>query len=166
VTVAASAPATKTARQGRIAELLARGTVRSQRELAGLLARQGVRVTQATLSRDLEDLGAVKVRRPGVGPVYAVGDGSSAIGTGAPTVRLTRALEDLLVSVEASANLAVLRTPPGGAHLLASALDHAELTEVIGTVAGDDTVLAVTRDSNGGARLASRLRRLAEGSGS
>ncbi|HVA60109.1 MAG TPA: arginine repressor [Mycobacteriales bacterium] len=154
------APSTKTARQARIAELLARGPVRSQSELARLLAEAGFAVTQATLSRDLEELGAVKLRRAGPGTAYALpGDPARPAG---PDGRLGRILEDLLVATDASANLAVLRTPPGGAHLLASAVDRAGLPDVIGTVAGDDTVLVVTRGSRGGAALAGRLRQLAE----
>lgn len=156
---------TKAGRQARIAALLAASPVRSQTELGRLLAAEGVEVTQATLSRDLEEIGAVKVRRPGVGTVYAV--------PGSPPGPLLRALSDdgdarisrlaaeLLVSVEASANLVVARTPPGGAHLLASAIDRADQSDVIGTVAGDDTVLIVTRDPVGGAAFAERLRRMA-----
>jgi transcriptional regulator of arginine metabolism len=163
-----SAPHTKAARQARIVELLERVAVRSQTQLARLLADDGVVVTQATLSRDLEELGALKVRRPGNGSVYAVPEDAP----GAPALRavqdpaggrLGRLLEDLLVAAEGSANLAVLRTPPGGAHLLASALDRAGLPDVLGTVAGDDTVLVISRDPAGGADLADRLRRTADG---
>jgi transcriptional regulator of arginine metabolism len=154
-------PATKAARHARIAALLSgRPAVRSQAQLAALLAAEGLAVTQATLSRDLEELGAVKLRRPGSGAAYAMPDGPGGVPGGA--VRLDRLLEDLLVSAEASANLAVLRTPPGGAHLLASAVDRAGLSEVLGTVAGDDTVLVVARGARGGSVLANRLRRLAE----
>jgi transcriptional regulator of arginine metabolism len=155
----------KAARQSRIAAVLAAGPVRSQPELARLLAVEGVEVAQATLSRDLEEMGAVKVRRAGVGMVYTVGD--EAPGpvlralTEATEVRVSRLAAELLVSVEASANLVVARTPPGGAHLLASAIDRAGLPEVLGTVAGDDTVLLVARDPKGGARVAERLRHMA-----
>jgi transcriptional regulator of arginine metabolism len=158
---------TKTGRQARIAALLSGAPVRSQAELGRLLAAEGVEVTQATLSRDLEEMGATKVRRPGVGTVYAVP--GEAPG---PTLRalsedhdqrISRLAAELLVSVEASANLVVARTPPGGAHLLASAIDRADLPEVLGTVAGDDTVLVVTRDPRGGAAFVQRLRRMAGG---
>ncbi len=160
-----AAPTTKAARQSRIAAALAATAVRSQAQLARLLAAEGVEVAQATLSRDLEEMGAVKVRRAGVGMVYAVGD--EAPGpvlralTEATEVRVSRLAAELLVSVEASANLVVARTPPGGAHLLASAIDRAALSDVLGTVAGDDTVLLVTRDPKGGARVADRLRHMA-----
>jgi transcriptional regulator of arginine metabolism len=129
-----------------------------------MLAAEGFTVTQATLSRDLDELGAVKVRRGGDGTVYAVPAGDSAAAE-PPGVRLSRALGELLVAAEASGNLAVLRTPPGGAHLLAAAVDHGGLPDVLGTVAGDDTVLVVARTAQGGAALAERLRRLAEGAG-
>jgi transcriptional regulator of arginine metabolism len=155
-----TAPATKVARQQRIVDLVRRKQVRSQTELAELLAEKGLVVTQATLSRDLEELGATKVRRPGNnGLVYAVDPDRGQVEGD----RFARTLADLLVSAEPSANLVVLRTPPGGAHLLASALDRAGLPNVVGTVAGDDTVLVVTKRTNGGAALARILVRLAEG---
>jgi transcriptional regulator of arginine metabolism len=158
-------PHTKAARQTRIAALLASHDVHSQTQLVGLLAADDVEVTQATLSRDLEEMGAVKVRRTGVGTVYAVPE--EAPGpvlralTDATEGRVSRLAAELIVSVEASANLVVVHTPPGGAHLLASAIDRAGLDDVLGTVAGDDTVLLVTRDPKGGSRLADRLRRMA-----
>jgi len=164
-----SAPATKAARHARISAIITAGAVRSQSELGRLLAAEGVEVTQATLSRDLEEIGAVKVRRPGIGTVYAVPDeppGPTLRSLGDPTeMRISRLAAELLVSVEASANLVVLRTPPGGANLLASAIDRADLHDVIGTIAGDDTVLLVARDPAGGAQLAARLHQLA-GAGS
>jgi transcriptional regulator of arginine metabolism len=159
------APATKAARQARIAALLGNASIRSQSELVRLLAADGLAVTQATLSRDLDEMGAVKVRRPGVGTVYAMSE--QAPGpvlralTEATEGRVSRLAAELLVSVEASANLVIARTPPGGAHLLASAIDRAGMREVIGTVAGDDTVLLVTRDPRGGGKVADRLRAMA-----
>ena len=158
-------PATKAARQARICSLLSARAVRSQAELGRLLAGEGVEVTQATLSRDLEEIGAVKVRRAGAGTIYAVPDEAPgpmlrALADSADA-RISRLAAELLVSVEASANLVVLRTPPGGAHLLASAIDRAEIHDVIGTIAGDDTVLVVARDPAGGTALAERLRRMA-----
>ena len=161
-------PLTKAARQARIGELLASRPVASQTELGRLLAGSGVEVTQATVSRDLEELGAVKVRTP-AGMSYALPpEGQPRTGTaGAVDARLARLLEELLVSAEATGSLVVLRTPPGGAHLLGSALDRAGLSEVAGTVAGDDTVLLVCRQPAAKAgpahTLATRLLRLAEG---
>ena len=161
----ATAPATKAARQARICALLAQRDVRSQTELGRLLAAEGVEVTQATLSRDLEEIGAVKTRRAGGGVIYAVPDEPPGpilrALTDSGEARISRLAVDLLVSVEASANLVVLRTPPGGAHLLASAIDRAGLVDVLGTIAGDDTVLVIARDPAGGADLADRLSRLA-----
>ena len=158
-------PATKAARQARICSLLSSRPVGSQAELGRLLAGEGVEVTQATLSRDLDEIGAVKVRRAGAGTVYAVpeeppGPLLRALADSSEA-RISRLAAELLGSVEASANLVVLRTPPGGAHLLASAIDRAGLPDVIGTIAGDDTVLVVARDPAGGAALANRLHRMA-----
>jgi transcriptional regulator of arginine metabolism len=157
-------PATKAARQARICSLLTSREVRSQAELGRLLAGEGVEVTQATLSRDLEEIGAVKVRRGRAGTVYAVPDEPPgpvlrALADSSDR-RISRLASELLVSVEASANLVVLRTPPGGAQLLASAIDRAELHDVIGTIAGDDTVLVVARDPAGGSTLADRLHQM------
>ncbi|MCU1692576.1 MAG: arginine repressor, ArgR [Frankiales bacterium] len=161
-----TSPLTKAARQARIVELLETRPVASQTELGRLLAADGVAVTQATVSRDLEELGAVKVRTSG-GTTYAVPpDGAPRGGTSeAVDARLARLLEELLVSAEATGDVVVVRTPPGGAHLLGSALDRAGLPEVAGTVAGDDTVLLVTRTpaTPTSGTLATRLLRLAEG---
>jgi transcriptional regulator of arginine metabolism len=219
-----TAPVTKTARQARIAAILAREQVRSQEELADLLERYAsVHVTQATLSRDLDELGVVRLRAPGGALVYALpeepgGPGSRPGAPGAstsPTLqtpqtlptsptsptpraapgapptaatqeprassghrasqrqrehtaesardgRLARYLAELMTSAEASANLVVLRTPAGAAQFLASVIDHAALPTILGTVAGDDTVLVITRDPAGGDALAADLLRRAE----
>jgi transcriptional regulator of arginine metabolism len=226
-----SAPATKAARQARIAAILAMEQVHSQEQLAGLLdLYAGMHVAQATLSRDLDELGVVRLRaadgslvyalpgepggpgaRPGAGldypertrpspapsiapgaelardaaelapgltptgmPGAADGDqparaaGGQAdeppAGAGSPvaTTRLARFLNELLTSAEASANLVVLRTPAGAAQFLASVIDHAAWPAVLGTVAGDDTVLVISRDPAGGDALAAEFRRLAE----
>ncbi|MDX6202755.1 MAG: transcriptional regulator of arginine metabolism [Frankiales bacterium] len=162
-------PATKAARQARVAALLERTRVHSQGELAQLLSHEGVFVTQATLSRDLEDLGAAKVRQPDGGQAYAVPSAGARLrpfDNADPDARLARLLEELLISAEASGQLVVLRTPPGGAHLLASALDRTPPAEVMGTVAGDDTVLLICRARAGravGAEVVERLLSLAEG---
>lgn len=162
----AGVPLTKAARQARIGELLVARPVGSQTELGRLLAAAGVAVTQATVSRDLDELGAVKVRGT-EGLVYALPpEGQPRPGLAeAGDARLGRLLEELLVSAEATGSTVVLRTPPGGAHLLASGLDRAGLPEVAGTVAGDDTVLLVTRSpaTPSSVALAERLLRLAEG---
>ena len=151
-----SSDVTRAGRQARVVALLAAREVHSQAELAALLAEEGIDVTQATLSRDLEELGAVKLRgADGGGGVYVVPeDGSPVRGVAGGTERLSRLLADLLVSTDASANLAVLRTPPGAAHYLASAIDRAALPEVVGTIAGDDTIFVVAREPVSGAQLA------------
>jgi arginine repressor len=239
------APATKAARQARIVAILSREQVHSQEQLAGLLTQYtGMHVTQATLSRDLDELGVVRLRAEGGALVYALpGDpgahpgtgleypertglspdqpaspgawpagvgesgpavapdappgpaGTSTAGTGrvgtglagtgpvgtgtagdgraaglrdqgthggAASSRLVRYLKELLTSAEASANLVVLRTPAGAAQFLASAIDHATWPAILGTVAGDDTVLVIARDPAGGDPLAAEFRRLAE----
>jgi transcriptional regulator of arginine metabolism len=213
-------PLTKTARHARIADILAREQVRSQEELAELLERYAsVHVTQATLSRDLDELGVVKLRAGG-SLVYALpeppggpgshpggpggfspsgglstpsglstpggpgGPGSHPDGPGSPggpgslssrsgsqpggartetphDARLARYLGELMTSAEASANLVVLRTPAGAAQFLASVIDHAGLLAVLGTVAGDDTVLLIARDPAGGDALAADFLRRA-----
>ncbi len=161
-------PATKGARQAKIVDLLTRHPVRSQVELGDLLAREGLTVTQATLSRDLVELDAVKVRTASGSLVYAVpaegGDRTprGATETVAAETRLARLLSELLVSADCSANLVVLRTPPGAAQFLASALDKADLGAVLGTIAGDDTVLVIAREPTGGHEVAARLLALAE----
>ena len=237
------APATKAARQSRISAILAREQVHSQEQLAGLLTRYaGVHVTQATLSRDLDELGVVRLRAadgtlvyalpgdpggpgsvPGTGlpegpppgpgtasddperirvtsapatdSASAAGAGGTSFANGEPAVtaggsplaavpgtgpvpdpsvrlagaaaastmsRLVRYLKELLTSAEASANMVVLRTPAGAAQFLASAIDHAAWPAILGTVAGDDTVLVIARDPAGGEALAAEFRRLAE----
>jgi transcriptional regulator of arginine metabolism len=184
-------PLTKTARHARIADILAREQVRSQEELADLLERYaGVHVTQATLSRDLDELGIVRLRSGGA-LVYSLpevpgGPGSHPGGPGSPPggagsqsgarvaglsgvagsesphdARLARYLGELMTSAEASANLVVLRTPAGAAQFLASVIDHAGLPAVLGTVAGDDTVLLIARDPAGGDALAADFLRRA-----
>jgi transcriptional regulator of arginine metabolism len=209
---APGAPATKAARQAQIAAILAREQVHSQEQLAALLGKYArLHVAQATLSRDLDELGVVRLRaadgtlvyalpeepggpgsRPGTGldfpertvaapgPIAAsgivagppspdplatpAGPPPAATGglTGSASARLTRYLKELLTSAEASANLVVLRTPAGAAQFLASVIDHAALPTVLGTVAGDDTVLVISRDPAGGDALAAELRHLAE----
>ncbi|HEU4911045.1 MAG TPA: arginine repressor [Actinomycetes bacterium] len=158
----------RTARHRRIVELLETHRIRSQAELVRLLADDGVVVTQTTLSRDLDELGAVKIRDGEGELVYAVpaegGDPTPRLApvNGESGGRLSRLAAELLVSADASGNLVVLRTPPGAAQFLASAVDRAALPDVIGTIAGDDTVLMISRDPAGGAALAGRMLALAK----
>ena len=150
---------TRVGRQARIVSILSSESVHSQTELAAMLAGEGIDVTQATLSRDLEELGAVKLRGAdgGVGVYVVPEDGSPVRGVSGGTERMSRLLGELLASTDASGNLAVLRTPPGAAHYLASAIDRAALPYVVGTIAGDDTILVVAREPMSGAELAAKL---------
>jgi transcriptional regulator of arginine metabolism len=227
-------PATKAARQARIVAILSREHVHSQEQLAGLLRQHaGVHVTQATLSRDLDELGVVRLRaqdgtlvyalpgdpsshpgtafeyserprpdsdpsiplvngQPGAGEAAAAAEGETAAPGRTGTVgaadahpaqpqpgqdnpatqpggqasgassRLVRYLKELLTAADSSANLVVLRTPAGAAQFLASAIDHAAWPAILGTVAGDDTVLVIARDPAGGDALAAEFLGLAE----
>jgi transcriptional regulator of arginine metabolism len=150
---------TKTQRQHRIARLLEQHDVTNQTQLVRLLAADEVRATQATVSRDLEDLGALKVRVRGGEPVYAIPELPTE--QVAPEDHLRRVLGDWVVEVASSGPVVVLRTPPGSAHVVGSALDRADPPEIVGTVAGDDTLIAVASESTGGAALAEHLRGLA-----
>ncbi|GAA3700101.1 arginine repressor [Zhihengliuella alba] len=161
-------PSTKTARQERIKAILAVESVRSQAELAQLLAAEGLQVTQATLSRDLVEIGAIRVRGNEGGLVYAVrsegGDRGprTAVAQEVLDARLAKLCAELLVTAEASANIVVLRTPPGAANWLALAIDHSIMPDVLGTIAGDDTVMIITRDPAGGEDVAARFLELAD----
>jgi transcriptional regulator of arginine metabolism len=149
----------KTQRQHRIGRLLETATVTSQAHLVELLAEDGVVATQATVSRDLDELGAVKVRVSGGETVYAIPELPKDRIT--PEDHLRRVLSDWVVEVAHSANLVVLRTPPGSAHVVGSALDRAGLEGILGTVAGDDTLLVVASERAGGNKVAHRLSGLA-----
>jgi transcriptional regulator of arginine metabolism len=159
-TATPTVPPTKAARQQLIADTLGHHAVPSQSVLADMLATHGVVVSQGTLSRDLDELGAVRVRTATGDLVYALpaegGDRTPRVGE-TPTAlheRLARIASETLVSAAASANLVVLRTPPGAAQYLASAIDHTEMPAVLGSVAGDDTVMVVAADPTGGDALA------------
>jgi transcriptional regulator of arginine metabolism len=149
----------KNQRQHRIIKLLETTTVTSQSQLVEMLADDGVVATQATVSRDLEDLGAVKVRVAGGEVAYAIPELPTE--QHAPEDHLRRVLGDWVVEVNQSQNLVVLRTPPGSAHVVGSALDRSNLSGLIGTVAGDDTLLCVAAEDVGGRQLASTMRELA-----
>ncbi|WP_277212864.1 arginine repressor [Isoptericola croceus] len=158
---------TRAARHARIVEIVRRTAIHSQAELARELADEGLTVTQGTLSRDLIELRAEKVRNATGTLVYAVpGEGGDrsvrAAGVGGHddgylAARLARLCADLLVSAEASGNQVVLRTPPGAANYLASAIDHSVFPGVLGCIAGDDTILVIARDPAGGDELATRF---------
>jgi transcriptional regulator of arginine metabolism len=152
----------KTARHSKIITLLEQREVRSQNELAEFLADDGVQVTQGTLSRDLVEIGALRVRSSGGHLVYAVpgegGDRTPHVGEFASfEARLARLCGEVLVSAEASANLVVVRTPPGAAQYFASAVDRVGWESILGTIAGDDTVLLITRSPTGGSAIAQQF---------
>lgn len=149
----------KQSRQHRIAKLLEQHAITSQPQLVELLSEAGIVATQATVSRDLEEMGAIKVRAAGGDSVYAIPELPKE--QRAPDDHLRRVLGDWVVEVKHSVNLVVLRTPPGSAHVVGSALDRADLAEILGTVAGDDTLLVVTDEKVGGAKVASKLASLA-----
>jgi transcriptional regulator of arginine metabolism len=135
------------ARRAKAIALIKAGKISSQLDLVRELKKAGFSVTQATASRDLEEIGAVRGRD---GYTIAASDNDSM-------ARSMPLPSDLILSVEASGNLAVVRTPPGGAQFLASSLDHSGITSIIGTIAGDDTVLVVSRKAAGGSELAKEL---------
>ncbi|MDQ3106542.1 MAG: arginine repressor [Actinomycetota bacterium] len=149
----------KRQRQHKIARHLEADAVTSQAQLVELLAADGIVATQATVSRDLEDLGAVKVRVSGGDTVYAIPELPK--DQPAPEDHLRRVLGEWVGEIAHSGNLVVLRTPPGSAHVVGSALDRAALDGILGTVAGDDTLIVVAAESIGGEALGRRLSELA-----
>jgi len=148
-------PATKTARQARIAKLIAAEGIGSQGDLALRLEAEGISVTQATLSRDLVEVRAVKVRDAHGRMIYTTQAAmEESEDTGA---RLNRMCGELVHATDGSGNIAVIRTPSGAAQFLASAIDGHDDPDVVGTVAGDDTVVVISREVNGGLRLAQKF---------
>ncbi len=151
---------TKHQRQHRIAKILEARPVTNQAQLVDLLAEEGVEATQTTVSRDLEELGAVKVRLPGGDSAYALAElPTQQIVSGE---HLRRVLGEWVVEMASSGNLVVLRTPPGCAHVVASALDRSAMAGLLGTVAGDDTVLLVVAEEQGGSAMVEHLEALIE----
>ncbi|WP_172120842.1 arginine repressor [Actinomyces faecalis] len=174
-----SAPQTKAARHALITQILVKERIRSQAELRQALAQLGVTTTQATLSRDLVELRATKVRGAGGSQVYSIpeagapgqvqagrtevpGDGGADTLANHTTSRLARWCADLLVTAEWAGQQLVLRTPAGAAQLLASAVDDAMLPGVLGCIAGDDTVLVITRSEEVATQVGSHLLSLAD----
>lgn len=149
----------KTQRQHLVTKLIEQHVVQNQIQLVDLLAADDVVATQATVSRDLDDLGAIKVRVPGGESAYAIP--ALPKEQRAPEDHLRRVFGDWVVEVEHSGNLVVLRTPPGSAHVVGSALDRAGLPEIIGTVAGDDTLIVIVADGMKGSDVGAQLRELA-----
>ncbi|KGA17959.1 hypothetical protein GM50_10260 [freshwater metagenome] len=140
------------ARRARAISLIQSGIIHSQTDLVDQLKKSGFRVTQTTASRDLEEIGAVRGRNSHGESVYQIRESSDDALT-----RINPFPSKLILSVDHSANLAVVHTPPGAAQFVASSLDHANLTGVIGTLAGDDTIILVSKKATGGAQLAKEL---------
>ena len=147
-------------RQRAIADHIRNQALASQEELAERLAAQGFAVTQATISRDLEQIGAVKVRREGQ-LTYALPDQVRD----APVPRLAAVFRDWVRSIDSAGNLVVIKTPPGSAHLVGVALDGAEIPEIVGTICGDDTIFVACRTEAAGKRLLHSLAAASDVSG-
>lgn len=136
------------ARRAKIVSLIEAGLIHSQTDVVKHLKKAGFVVTQATASRDLEDIGAVRARGANGQLIYQLS---------APDPVIRSNSNSLILSIESSGNLVVVKTPAGGAQLLASNLDHLGSKSIIGTIAGDDTVLVIAKKANGGAQLAKEL---------
>ena len=150
---------TKTQRQHRISELLEGEVISTAAQVVARLQGEGIAATQATVTRDLQELGTIKIRDE-YGSRRIVLASTPAISS-APIDHLRRMMGEWVVSVASSANLVVIRTPPGCAHVVASALDRSALGGVLGSVAGDDTIVVIASDEHGGAALAATFRDLA-----
>jgi transcriptional regulator of arginine metabolism len=163
--VATGAPRTMTARRARIAAIIATASIGSQEELGKVLADEGINVTQATLSRDLDAIGASKAVDDQGRLHYTLTDRSSAdtsIPVSGADENLARVAEELLVRAEAAGNIAVIHTPPGAAQFLAGHLDRSMLVDSVGSVAGDDTIILVMRTPEDAADLCAMMLTLAE----
>jgi len=152
--------ASKAQRQQVIADLLADEAITSQEQIVDHLAEQGITATQATVSRDLEDLSAIKVRIPGGASAYAIPDHPHEHVV--PSGHLRRIFSEWVVGVDSSSNIVVLRTLVGSAHVVASAIDRSGLEEVLGTVAGDDTLMVVAAEGHSGRSVAELFRSYAD----
>jgi len=150
---------TKTQRQAKITELLEKQVISTAAQLVNLLQIEGWAVTQATVTRDLQELGSIKIRDENGSRRIVLADTPKIAP--APVDHLRRMMGEWVISVERSSNLVVVRTPPGCAHVVASALDRSALSGVLGSIAGDDTVLIIASDTLGGEGLAQQLRALA-----
>ncbi|MCI2976440.1 MAG: arginine repressor [Ferrimicrobium sp.] len=149
----------KNQRQYRIAKLISQTPISAQQQIVDMLAKEGITATQATVSRDLDELGAIKVKGPGGASIYAIPDlPRDQISTEG---YLKRVLGEWVVEVVNSGDLVLLKTPPGCAHVVASALDRTRPDGVLGTVAGDDTVLVLADQLMGGDELTKLMREVA-----
>ena len=149
----------KARRQPAVTRLIESTEIASQAQLVELLSTEGISATQATVSRDLDDIGAIKIRSSSGQSIYALP--AFVPDRVAPLDQLRRVMGEWVAEVTCSGSLVVVRTPPGCAHVVASALDRSGVEGLIGTVAGDDTMLCVASEEIGGALLADTLRELA-----
>jgi len=150
---------TKRQRQQVIVQLLAEQSVRSQSQLVELLKAEGIETTQKTISKDLDELGSVTVRGSGGKIIYAIPELPSEQHL--PEDHLKRVMGEWVVDVNSSGNIVMMRTPPGSAHVVASAIDRAGVGTILGTVAGDDTIMVVTNEGSSGSAVADSLREIA-----
>jgi transcriptional regulator of arginine metabolism len=150
---------TKNQRQHRITELLNSSVISTAAQLVALLQAEGISATQATVTRDLQELGSVKIRNDdGVRQLTLA---TSPVHSPGVSEHLRRMMGEWALTVELSSNIVVIRTPPGCAHVVASALDRSALGGVLGCVAGDDTIIVIASFERGGASLAKELRAMA-----
>ena len=156
-----SSPNTMAARRSRIESLIESGTINSQEQLRNLLAHEGMDVTQATLSRDLEALGAVKTHDAAAGSRYVISRSSVVTHLAIPTT-ISRVVTEVLIGAVAAQNIAVLHTPPGAAHYLAGYLDRAHFGSIVGTVAGDETIMVVMQTNEAAHDFCANLLSLAD----
>ena len=156
-----SALTTMAARRSRIESLIESGTISSQEQLRSVLATEGMEVTQATLSRDLEALGAVKTHDASSGSRYVISRSPVVTHLAVPTT-ISRVVTEVLVGAVAAQNSAVLHTPPGAAHYLAGYLDRAHFNSIVGTVAGDDTIMVVMHTNEAAQEFCANLLSLAD----
>lgn len=153
-------PATA-ARRRLIRKLISKGDITSQARLVELLAGEGFSVTQATVSRDLDALGAVKVENSNGVESYTTAVDRPVLSEA--EARLRRSVSDFVDEIAVSGNIVVVRTPPAAAHLVASAIDTSDMEGVLGTVAGDDTLIVIAAPDLGGAEVAAKIEQIGAG---
>ncbi len=153
-------PATA-ARRRLIRKLISNGDITSQGRLVEMLAEEGFSVTQATVSRDLDALGAVKVENANGVESYTTAVDRPVLTEA--EARLRRSVSDFVDEIAVSDNIVVVRTPPGAAHLVAGAIDASNMDGVLGTVAGDDTLIVIANPNLGGAEVATKIEQIGAG---
>ena len=152
-------PDSKLARQHIIEELIVNKAINSQNELLKLLKAKGFKITQTTLSRDLDEIGAVKKNKSDGNSTYSIDRKSADRMTENKEARqrLEKSLSEFVISVDSSANLAIIHTPAGAAQYVASLIDQSAIDKVIATIAGDNTVLVVSKGIDDGRKVAGQI---------